>query len=359
MAIKYDERNKSYSRLNEQGKNLGTVFPGDSLGRYGSIASEYKAEQEAFQANRERQSTPSGYDKYKAAAEKYNSALKAARDEQTQAAVQNMTQQIAEAKQQTERANAEAYAAKRIAEKNIGQQLAAAGLNNTGASETARLQNELNWQNTVNSNNQQNINAVQNIQNQIAEYKAKAAAQNAELDASLGEKLNQMYWEQEQNAAASSAAREQAAAELAYQRERDLVADRQAAAKLQAEQMANEQSLALKLLNLGYNSEQIAGALGLTTNQIAARLAAQNAKSTRRSGGSSNSKKTTTDSGTEKLTQSTALKLRDGGNASAGSKSEGVWDNATQKQVDNAYIDLKISEEEWRQIYNDRGWKID
>lgn len=375
MAIKYDERNKSYSRLNDSGRNLGTVMPGDSLGRYGSIAAECKQQQSDFAKAKE----PSGYDKYKAAAEQYNNALKAAKDEQTEAAVRNMTNQIKEYKASTEAANAEAYAAKRISEKNMGQQLAAAGINNTGAGETARLQNELNWQNTVNRNNRQQLSAEENIKNQIAQYKANAAAEKAQLDANLGQELNQMYWEQEQNEAAQRLQQEQ----FEYQKQRDLISDQQQAQALAASNRESEQGLALQLLNLGYNSEQIASVLGLTTSQIAARLAAKSARSQKSSssGGSSASSAGNTDSAS-KLSQSTALKLLElgydydevqralympqdsGSAASAGTaavQSGAVADleYANQEQVDNAYIDRKISKAEWWQIYNRRGWEIE
>lgn len=377
MAIKYDERNKSYSRLNDSGKNLGTVMPGDSLGRYGSIAAEYKQQQSDFAKAKE----PSGYDKYKAAAEQYNNALKAAKDEQTEAAVRNMTNQIKEYKASTEAANAEAYAAKRISEKNMGQQLAAAGINNTGAGETARLQNELNWQNTVNQNNRQQLSAEENIKNQIAQYRANAATEKAQLDANLGQELNQMYWEQEQNAAAQRLQQEQ----FEYQKQRDLISDQQQAQALAASNRESEQGLALQLLNLGYNSEQIASLLGLSTAQIARTQAAKSARSQKSSSSASGASSASSAGNTgntdsaSKLSQSTALKLlelgydydevqralympQDSGSAGTAAVQSGAvadLEYANQGQVDDAYIDGKISEAEWRQIYNRRGWEIE
>lgn len=279
MAIKYNEQDKTYSRLNDSGKLLGTVAPNDSLGRYGGIAAEYAAQQEQAAKAKE----PSGYDKYKAVAEQYNNALKEAKNQQVEAQVQNMTRQISEARANTEEANAQAYAAKEIAAKNIGQQLAAAGLNSGSASETARLQNELNWQNTVNSNNRQMLTAEENIKNQINQYRAQAAAENAEMDASLAGQLNQVYLEQEQQNKADELAREQ----WEYQKARDRISDQWTAQQMASQQTENERSLALQLLGKGYNNEQIAGALGLSTAEIAKQLAAAKVGKATSSGGTS------------------------------------------------------------------------
>ena len=96
MAITYDEKTKSYTRLNDKGQAMGTVYKDDSLGRYDKIAAEYRAQQgqsdtpsgqaqgnqatpaEAVQPSQT--TAPSGYDLYKATAEQYNNALKAAAD---------------------------------------------------------------------------------------------------------------------------------------------------------------------------------------------------------------------------------------------------------------------------------------
>ncbi|MBQ3199750.1 MAG: hypothetical protein IJB67_05245 [Firmicutes bacterium] len=242
MVIKYDEKNRTYTRLNEQGKAMGTVAENDSLGRYEGIAAEYRAQQ-----NRQAQQSanPSGYDRYKAVAEQYNNAIREAKEQQTEQTVRAMTEQVAAARRQNEEANAQAYAAKRIAEKNIGQQLAAAGLGSGGMSETARLQNELNWQNTVNSNNQNLMSAEQNIINQINQYRADRAMEAAEAEYKQQSELEQMYLQQQEQEA-----------ERAYQRERDAVAD----ARYKQE---SERDLALQLLKLGYNNEQIARTLGV------------------------------------------------------------------------------------------------
>lgn len=256
MVIKYDEKNRTYTRLNEQGKAMGTVAENDSLGRYEGIAAEYRAQQnqqnQINQQNRQ-SANPSGYDKYKAVAEQYNNAVKEAREQQTEQTVRAMTEQVAAARRQNEEANAQAYAAKRIAEKNIGQQLAAAGLGSGGMAESTRLQNEMNWQNAVNSNNQQLADAERNIQNQIAQYRAQAAAENAQVDANLGSELNQVYLQQMAEDKASRQYQEQ----MAYQRERDAVADAQY-------KQESERDLALQLLKLGYNNEQIARTLGVS-----------------------------------------------------------------------------------------------
>lgn len=249
MVIKYDEKNRTYTRLNEQGKAMGTVAENDSLGRYEGIAAEYRAQQnqqnQINQQNRQ-SANPSGYDRYKAVAEQYNNAIREAKEQQTEQTVRAMTEQVAAARRQNEEANAQAYAAKRIAEKNIGQQLAAAGLGSGGMSETARLQNELNWQNTVNSNNQNLMSAEQNIINQINQYRADRAMEAAEAEYKQQSELEQMYLQ-----------RQEQEAERAYQRERDAVAD----ARYKQE---SERDLALQLLKLGYNNEQIAGALGVS-----------------------------------------------------------------------------------------------
>ena len=258
MAIKYDEKNRTYTRLNEQGKAMGTVAENDSLGRYEGIAAEYQAQEAARNASeisgaQTQSANPSGYDKYKAVAEQYNNAVKEAKQQQTEQTVRTMTEQIAEARRQNEEANAQAYAAKRIAEKNIGQQLAAAGLGSGGIAESTRLNNELNWQNTVNSNNQQLADAERNIQNQIAQYRAEAAAENAQLDSQLGSELNQVYLQQ----LAEDKANQQYQEQMAYQKERDAVADAQY-------KQESERELALQLLKLGYNNEQIAKTLGVS-----------------------------------------------------------------------------------------------
>lgn len=361
MAIKYNEQDKSYSRLNDKGKLLGTVTQNDSLGRYSGIAAEYAAQQQSAAKAKE----PSGYDKYKAAAEQYNNALKEAKTQQTEAQVAAMGQQLAAAKQQTEDANAEAYAAKRISEKNIGQQLAAAGLGNGGASETARLQNELNWQNTVNSNNQQLMNAEQSIQNQINQYRANAAAENAQLDYDLASELNQMFWEQEQQDKADELTREQ----WAYQKERDSLSD-----KLTAEE--NQRSLALTLLNMGYNNEQIAKALGLSTSEIAQRLAGNVKSSGGTSGSSTKSAKsakstaTNSDSSGSQMTDkekqaALALQMMKAG-LLAGSLvttpdflNKNVTGqggrNMTVEEAEQAYMDDKISLDELAAVYSANG----
>lgn len=281
MAIKYDEKTKSYSRLNDEGKNLGTVTKDDSLGRYEGIAAEYRAQQAAKAAQTPVQNaSPSGYDKYRETAEQYNNALKAAKAQAVEAQVQSMTNQILQAKQQTADANAQAYAAKRISEKNIGQQLAAAGLGSGGVAESARLGNELNWQNAVNINNQKLAEAERNIQNQIAQYRAQAAAEDAALDSQLGSELNQVYLQQ----LAEERADRQYQEQMAYQRQRDAVADMQYQQSLAADRQAADRSLALQLLGLGYNTEQIAQTLGLTQAQIAAMLNGQTAGTTGRTG---------------------------------------------------------------------------
>lgn len=365
MAIKYNEQDKSYSRLNDSGKLLGTVTQNDSLGRYSGIAAEYAAQQQSAAKAKEQQSTPSGYDKYKAAAEQYNAALKEAKNQQTEAQVAAMGQQIAQARQQTEDANAEAYAAKRISEKNIGQQLAAAGLANGGAGETARLQNELNWQNTVNSNNQQLMNAEQGIQNQINQYRANAAAENTQLDADLANQLNQMFWEQEQQDKADELAREQ----WAYQKERDSLSD-----KLTAEE--NERSLALTLLNMGYNNEQIAKALGLSTSEIAARMAgnvkttgtSRSTKSSTRSS-SKSSAAADTSAGDSNMTDrekqaALALQMMKAGLLAGslvttpdfiGKNVTGQGGSMTVEEAKQAYMDDKISLDELAAVYSANG----
>ena len=95
MAIKYDEKTGSYSRLNDKGKNLGTVTKDDSLGRYEGIAAEYRAQQAAKQAAPSKTiGNPSGYDKYRETAEQYNNALKAAKAQAVEAQVQSMTNQM-------------------------------------------------------------------------------------------------------------------------------------------------------------------------------------------------------------------------------------------------------------------------
>lgn len=294
MAIKYDEKTGSYSRLNEQGKNLGTVTRDDSLGRYEGIAAEYRAQQAAKQAAPSATiGNPSGYDKYRETAEQYNNAIKAAKAQAVEAQVQSMTNQIVQAKQQTEAANAEAYAAKRISEKNIGQQLAAAGLGSGGVAESTRLQNELNWQNAVNSNNQKLAEAERSIQNQIAQYRAQAAAEDAALDSRLGSELNQVYLQQ----LAEERADRQYQEQMAYQRQRDAVADMQYQQSLAADKQAADRSLALQLLGLGYNTEQIARTLGLTQAEIAVMLNGQTAGTTgtKRSGGTGGSGGSTDD----------------------------------------------------------------
>lgn len=367
MAIKYNEQDKSYSRLNDGGRLLGTVTPNDSLGRYSGIAAEYAAQQESAARAKE----PSGYDKYRAAAEQYNNALKEAKTQQAEAQVAAMGQQLAAAKQQTEDANAQAYAAKRISEKNIGQQLAAAGLGNGGASETARLQNELNWQNTVNSNNRQLADAEQNIQNQIDRYRANAAAENAQLDYDLASELNQMFWQQEQQDKADELAREQ----WAYQKERDSLSD-----KLTAEE--NERSLALTLLNMGYNNEQIAKALGLSAGEIAQRLAGNvkggsggTSKSSKSSKSSTSSTKSTAadddSNGGKVMTDrekqaALALQMMTAGLLTGSAlatpdfiKKTGVagqgGSNMTVKEAEQAYMDDKINIDELAAVYAANG----
>lgn len=257
MAITYDEKTKSYTRLNDKGQAMGTVYKDDSLGRYDKIAAEYRAQQgqsdtpsgqaqgnqatpaEAVQPSQT--TAPSGYDLYKATAEQYNNALKAAAKEREEQQVQQMARQLEAARQNTEDANAQAYAAKMISEKNIGQQLAAAGLGNGSMTESSRLQNELNWQNAVNENNRQLALAEQNINDQIAAYRADSAQQLAAQDYELAQQLNQVYLQQ----LAADKEDQRYADELAYQRERDQIADQrydQQWAYQQAQDAYNQQA---------------------------------------------------------------------------------------------------------------------
>ena len=63
--------------------------------------------------------------------------------------------------------------------------------------------------------------------------------------------------------------------QMAYQQQRDAVADMQHQQSLAAEKQEADRSLALQLLRLGYNTEQIARTLGLGQAQIAAMLNGQ------------------------------------------------------------------------------------
>lgn len=348
MAIKYNEQDKSYSRLNDKGKLLGTVTPNDSLGRYSGIAAEYKQQQESAAAAKEQAATPSGYDKYKAAAEEYNNALKAAKNSQTEAQVAAMTKQINDAKASTEAANAQAYAAKEISAKNIGQQLAAAGLNSGGASETARLQNELNWQNSVNENNRQMVSAEENIQNQINRYRANTAAENAQLDYNLASELNQMYWQQEQQDKADELTREQ----WEYQKARDSANDRLTEQQMSNQQTESERSLALQLLSLGYNNEQIAGALGLSTTEIAKQIAAANAAKVKSSSSGSSSKSSTGSSG---LSASVAMDLLEKGIVTPAVIKALQLSPGWAKQ---AYLDERMTEDDYYDYLKSLGYDV-
>ncbi len=291
MAIRYNEQDKSYTRLNGKGQAMGTVTVDDSLNRYEKLAAEYKAQQggtPAAEVGGGTTAAPSGYDQYKAKAEEYNRELAAANRRATEAQVAQMTQQVEQARQQTEDANAQAYAAKKISEKNIGQQLAAAGLSSGGAAETTRLQNELNWQNAINENNRNLLTTEQDIANQQALLRAQAEAEQAARDYDFGQNLNNIYLQQ----LAADKSDEEWRAQLEYQRERDRVADEQYAAGLAADKQAADRDLALKLLNMGYSSEWIAKQLGLNASQIAAMLAQEQAGKVRSggSGGSGNGK---------------------------------------------------------------------
>ena len=136
---------------------------------------------------------PVGYEKVKSIQDASYYEQRNAAQQQIDAAVKALQDSIINANQTYDQAAKEQYAAKRIAEKNMGQALAAQGLSNTGVAETTALGNETNYLNNLNQNEVAREQAVRAIQSQIAQTQAAGAGTLAEIGANYSNNLTNAF----------------------------------------------------------------------------------------------------------------------------------------------------------------------
>ena len=224
--------------------------------RYAEIANNY-AVQNGGIGGMGTVNHPVGYEKVKSIQDASYYEQRNAAQQQINAAVKALQDSIINANQTYDQAAKEQYAAKRIAEKNMGQALAAQGLSNTGVAETTALGNETNYLNNLNQNEVAREQAVRAIQSQIAQTQAAGAGTLAEIGANYSNNLTNAFTTllgQNMNQ---------------WNADRDYALNRQQMnwQQQQAEQDRNWQSV-LAALELGYITPEAASLLNLPSNLI-------------------------------------------------------------------------------------------
>lgn len=189
----YWVRDYKDGKLTHYLNNVGyDVYANDSLGRWNAANSAYTA-QNGGVASTGTVNSPTGYDQYVNILEdKYNNSKQAAQG-QIDAAVNTLKSGIGTANSTYDNANRAAYLNLMNTEKNLAQQLAAAGLGKTGVSESTRLANNVNYSNSINSNEQARNQALQDIYNQIAQTQAAGAVTLADIDRELANNQANAY----------------------------------------------------------------------------------------------------------------------------------------------------------------------
>ena len=160
--------------------------------RYAEKANDYAVQNGGIAATGT-VNNPTGYENVKGIQDRIYELQQKAAQGQIDAAVKTLQDSIINANQTYDRAAKEQYAAKRIAEKNMGQALAAQWLGNTGVAETTALGNETNYLNNLNKNEAAREQAIRDLQNRIAQTQAAGASTLAEIGANYGNNLTNAY----------------------------------------------------------------------------------------------------------------------------------------------------------------------
>ncbi|MGI5824523.1 MAG: hypothetical protein ACOX7J_03025 [Bacillota bacterium] len=232
--LRYNYNDESYTRT--VGNKQFNVPKGDP--RTASIASDYANQNGGVYASGS-VSDPTGYGIYSQLLnDRYNNSRKAAQG-QIDAAVNTLKSGIDTANNTYNNANKAAYLSYMQGQKNLNQQLAAAGLGKTGASESTRLAAQSGYQNNVNSNEQERAQALQDIYNKIAETQAGGAVTLADIDKELGNNLGNAYLSQ------LSADRQQLNADREYRLSED------------SYNKGNMQDMLDRMIDMGMSPQQI------------------------------------------------------------------------------------------------------
>ena len=186
----YNQNDGSYTYYKN---NKGyTVMADDSLGRYDYAAQAY-AEQNGGIGPTGTVNRPTGWENVKEMLSQSGTQAKDAINQGADAAINQLLAGKDDTNALYDNANRAAYLNMMNAEKNLAQQLAAAGLGKTGASETTRLANRSNYNALVNSNEGARDKAIRDIYNQIAGVKADTAEKLASLDSSQNTAMANAY----------------------------------------------------------------------------------------------------------------------------------------------------------------------
>lgn len=186
----YNQNDGSYTYYKN---NKGyTVMADDSLGRYDYAAQAY-AEQNGGIGPTGTVNRPTGWENVKEMLSQSGTQAKDAINQGADAAINQLLAGKDDTNALYDNANRAAYLNMMNTEKNLAQQLAAAGLGKTGASETTRLANRSNYNALVNSNEGARDKAIRDIYNQIAGVKADTAEKLASLDSSQNTAMANAY----------------------------------------------------------------------------------------------------------------------------------------------------------------------
>lgn len=129
------------------------------------------------------------YSQMQSALEEQYAAQQAAAEARINANIDAINAKRPEYQQQAENAAQQAYINKMLAEKSLGEKMAASGLSGTGATESAAIRNENNYGNSVNSAISERDNALRGLDNQITNVRAGGDATLSELDAAYQSNL--------------------------------------------------------------------------------------------------------------------------------------------------------------------------
>lgn len=186
----YNQNDGSYTHyINGKGY---TVMADDSLGRYATAAQAY-AEQNGGIGPTGTVNNPTGWENVKEMLSQSGTQAKDAINQGADAAINQLLAGKDDTNALYDNANRAAYLNMMNTEKNLAQQLAAAGLGKTGASETTRLANRSNYNALINSNEGARDKAIRDIYNQIAGVKADTAESLASLDSSQNTAMANAY----------------------------------------------------------------------------------------------------------------------------------------------------------------------
>lgn len=99
---------------------------------------------------------------------------------------------------QAESSAQQAYINKMLAQKGLGEQMAAQGLSGTGVTESANIANENTYGNSVNQTINARDNALRGLDNQITQVRAGGDSDIASMNSQYAQQLAQMLMQQEQ-----------------------------------------------------------------------------------------------------------------------------------------------------------------